>query len=644
MYFFTNAIMVSLSISGNSIIVLNILQNMNINILENGSDLDNQRIIGLITLVIVSAIPFISLDFEAKTQWILFTIVVLAFADFIIGAFLPPTEYQEVNGFVGWSGSCFTTNLLPQWNGYTFFTMFSIYLSGLCGDFTGVTMASSVRNPKVSIPKGSLLGIFTTQLLYVIQMIWFTSTSNRYATGNLADYQYNNYTCDLQQNCVSGCSNNPYMMSIMSSFTYFTNQTHHIEPIFSAGLLSQSMSSAMIAFISAPRMLQSLGFDELLPYIKWFSKPYGTHADPRRGYILTFIVSVIFVGISEFTILATITSICYLCAWGLVNVACFHCDYVKGSDWRPLFRYYNKWCSLLTGLVCFAFMFAIEWYIGLALTIFMVIIYIIMIIRKSKVSWGETPISQLYKTTVSLGHKLNRHPEHTKTFRPSVLLLSGVPMNNKELILMADHITRHRGMLFIGDIVCSDLASDYRLKATSVWNQWFTDNKIKCFYKLVTADTIGAGSNMLIQCCGFGNNLSPNVVMLGFRNSWKQCTNDEIVDYFTIIHQVFEMRKSLIIYRDHKKSKHFIEKQKDEIRLSKQLGIMNAGLNATTLRGVSKLSFIDIYWLYDDGGLTLLIPYILSERKKWKKCKLRIFVIVDEESNDIIKMVSNQNP
>jgi len=69
-------------------------------------------------------------------------------------------------------------------------------------------------------------------------------------------------------------------------------------------------------------------------------------------------------------------------------------------------------------------------------------------------------------------------------------------------------------------------------------------------------------------------------------------------------------------------------------KLSKQLGVMNAGLNATTLRGVSKLSFIDIYWLYDDGGLTLLIPYILSERKKWKKCKLRIFVIVDEESND----------
>ena len=31
---------------------------------------------------------------------------------------------------------------------------------------------------------------------------------------------------------------------------------------------------------------------------------------------------------------------------------------------------------------------------------------------------------------------------------------------------------------------------------------------------------------------------------------------------------------------------------------------------------------IDIYWLYDDGGLTLLIPHILHTRKKFSKCKV----------------------
>ena len=27
-----------------------------------------------------------------------------------------------------------------------------------------------------------------------------------------------------------------------------------------------------------------------------------------------------------------------------------------------------------------------------------------------------------------------------------------------------------------------------------------------------------------------------------------------------------------------------------------------------------KKGFIDVWWMYDDGGLTLLIPYILSTR------------------------------
>lgn len=33
---------------------------------------------------------------------------------------------------------------------------------------------------------------------------------------------------------------------------------------------------------------------------------------------------------------------------------------------------------------------------------------------------------------------------------------------------------------------------------------------------------------------------------------------------------------------------------------------------------------IDVWWLYDDGGLTLLLPYIISTRRTWQSCKLRL--------------------
>ncbi|KAG7253572.1 hypothetical protein CRUP_004660 [Coryphaenoides rupestris] len=35
---------------------------------------------------------------------------------------------------------------------------------------------------------------------------------------------------------------------------------------------------------------------------------------------------------------------------------------------------------------------------------------------------------------------------------------------------------------------------------------------------------------------------------------------------------------------------------------------------------------VDVWWLFDDGGLTLLIPYLLTNKKRWKDCKIRVFI------------------
>ena len=35
---------------------------------------------------------------------------------------------------------------------------------------------------------------------------------------------------------------------------------------------------------------------------------------------------------------------------------------------------------------------------------------------------------------------------------------------------------------------------------------------------------------------------------------------------------------------------------------------------------------IDVWWLYDDGGLALLLPHLLTRHKKWRGVSLRIFL------------------
>ena len=41
---------------------------------------------------------------------------------------------------------------------------------------------------------------------------------------------------------------------------------------------------------------------------------------------------------------------------------------------------------------------------------------------------------------------------------------------------------------------------------------------------------------------------------------------------------------------------------------------------------------IDVWWLYDDGGLTLLLPYILKTRKQFSECKIRVFTLANRKN------------
>lgn len=54
--------------------------------------------------------------------------------------------------------------------------------------------------------------------------------------------------------------------------------------------------------------------------------------------------------------------------------------------------------------------------------------------------------------------------------------------------------------------------------------------------------------------------------------------------------------------------------------------------NFSKFQKKQKKGTIDVWWLYDDGGLTLLLPYIISTRKNWSSCKLRVFALANRYS------------
>merc|ERR1719384_1630102 len=47
--------------------------------------------------------------------------------------------------------------------------------------------------------------------------------------------------------------------------------------------------------------------------------------------------------------------------------------------------------------------------------------------------------------------------------------------------------------------------------------------------------------------------------------------------------------------------------------------------------GQGKDTVVDVWWMIDDGGLCMLIPYIMKLHKFWSRCKLRLLMVAEED-------------
>lgn len=70
-------------------------------------------------------------------------------------------------------------------------------------------------------------------------------------------------------------------------------------PVIYAGCFAATLSTALTNLLSVPRLIQALGVDRIYPGLIFFSKGYGKHNEAYRGYVLTFVISCVFLLIGE---------------------------------------------------------------------------------------------------------------------------------------------------------------------------------------------------------------------------------------------------------------------------------------------------------------------------------------------------------
>uniref|UniRef100_A0A3Q3ABE1 Solute carrier family 12 member 3 n=1 Tax=Kryptolebias marmoratus TaxID=37003 RepID=A0A3Q3ABE1_KRYMA len=621
---FANAVAVAMHTVGFSETVTDLMRENGAVMVDRTNDI---RIIGIITVTFLLGISMAGMAWESKAQILFFLVIMVSFASYIVGTIMPASQEKQAKGFFSYQASIFATNFVPDWRGPegSFFGMFSIFFPSATGILAGANISGDLKNPAVAIPRGTLMAIFWTTVSYLIITATIGSCVVRDASGLINDtltssidscvgvscqYGWDFTPCITNNTCKFGISNYYQAMSMVSAFS----------PLITAGIFGATLSSALACLVSAPKVFQCLCKDHLYPLIGFFGKGYGKNNEPLRSYLLTYIIAACFIIIAELNTIAPIISNFYLCSYALINFSCFHASITNSPGWRPSFRFYSKWLSLLCAVCCVVIMFLLTWWAAL-IAIGVVLFFLGYTLYKKP---AEKLGTQMKNNELS--SELNISVSVCECFRPQCLVLTGPPSSRPALVDLVNCFTKNLSLMMCGNVVTADSSPSVVEKASSNSHVfWLNQRKIKSFYRGVVAEELRSGVNMLLQGAGLGR-IKPNVLLMGFKKAWR--IHDKLIRYLYGV-CIVRLKEGLDVSnpsQSHGECSLILNRTHCLNECNATIKLLTGAAPSTIFQKKQEKKTIDVYWLSDDGGLTLLLPYLLTRRKRWARCKVRVFV------------------
>nr|CAD7264375.1 unnamed protein product [Timema shepardi] len=210
--------------------------------------------------------------------------------------------------------------------------------------------------------------------------------------------------------------------------------------------------------------------------------------------------------------------------------------------------------------------------------------------------------------------RLEEGPPHTKNWRPQILILSKltpdlVPKYRK-MFAFAAQLKAGKGLTVCGAVIPGDFTrcSGEAMAAKQSLRRTMDEEKVKGFVDVLVARNITDGLNHLIQTSGLGG-MKPNTVLLGWPYGWRQSEDEKTWQVFLqTVRNVSAARMALLVPK---------------------------GINFFPDSSEKVVGNIDVWWIVHDGGLLMLLPFLLKQHRTWKNCKMRIFTVAQMEDNSI---------
>jgi len=510
------------------------------------------RWVGVVTTVLVAALAIRSARIAIRAQYLIMAAIALSLLSLVFGSPIEDTTIEM------WGARPALSE--PFW------VVFAVFFPAVTGIMAGVNMSGDLRDPARSIPRGTLAAVGTGYLIYMALPIILASRAD--ATTLIDD---------------------PLVMRRMALWG----------DAILLGVWGATLSSAVGSILGAPRVLQALARDGVLPRrLRWLGKGSGADDEPRAGTLVTLGVALAAVWLGNLNLIAPVLTMFFLTTYGVLNVSAGLERFLGSPSFRPKFRVH--WSLSLAGaLGCLAVMLLIN---ALATAVAVVVvlgIFLWLERREMTVAWGDVRRGLWMAVTRAGLFRLRRAEQDPKNWRPHLLVFSGAPTKRWHLIDLATSITHNKGLVTVATVLPPEqLSAGRRQSMEGAIQEYLEKRGVRGLVRVAPGVDPFSGAERLVESYGLGN-LVPNTLLLGDseRAEARQ-------DYCAMLERFHAAKRNVVIVRDDPD------------------------------RGFGERRRVDVWWggLQHNGGLMMILAYLLRTSLRWRGAEVRLKMIAPTEA------------
>lgn len=305
-------------------------------------------VIDLLTFLVLFGIGYVSAGLAFKVQYVILVIIIGSLAS--VGATIFTADFNQP---IQWWGE-FQGSPETGFTGIGFWAVFAVFFPASTGIMAGANMSGDLKDPRKSIPRGTLAAIGLSLLVYLILAWWLMVSAS-------SKELLNNYTIMIDRSAWG--------------------------PAVLAGLLGATFSSALSSLVGAPRILQALGEHQVLPGSSWIS--VRTQAgEPRNAMLVTGALVLAALMLRNLNAIAPLITMFFLITYGMINIVVFIEQTLGLVSFRPLLRI-PRIVSFLGAVGCIFVMFVVNPVFAGVAVVVVLFLHAYLIRRHLKAPFGD---------------------------------------------------------------------------------------------------------------------------------------------------------------------------------------------------------------------------------------------------------------